>query len=137
MTLAEEVAAVRRALQRMLTRHMAATTERPLLELRALRAIHHEGVHTQAELAIRLLVDTAAVSRLVDKLERNGLLKREPGEDRRCVRLKVSAAGLREVRVIDSEVEWLDREVKRHLSAAEVRTMRRLLRKLQDGLAGY
>jgi len=134
MTLAEQVAALRRTLHRHFTRHLAHRTSRSFLELRALRAISREEVRTQVALADRLLVDTAAVSRLVAKLEQDGLLVRQPGEDRRCVRLEVTAEGEAQAHLLEEELAALQTRTREHLTADELQTLSRLLEKLHAGL---
>ena len=134
MTVAEKVASLRRTTQRLLTRNLAQRTARSFQELRALYVIEAEDVRTQVALADRLLVDTAAVSRMVAKLEQEGLLERQPGTDRRCVRLVVTPAGQREAQALRAELEALDARVRRHLSAQEVETLARLVERLHAGL---
>jgi MarR family transcriptional regulator for hemolysin len=134
MTLAEQVASVRRTLQRLLTRHLAHKTPRSFLELRALKAIEYEDIRTQVALADRLLVDTAGVSRMVAKLEQEGLLERQPGDDRRCVRLELTPAGRAQAQVLLDELQGLDAQVRRHLTEREVETLGRLLAKFHLGL---
>ena len=63
-----------------------------------------------------------------------GLMKRAPGEDRRCVRLEMTEAGRKEVAPYLSELERLESEVRKHLTAQEAKTLRHLLEKLQTGL---
>jgi MarR family transcriptional regulator for hemolysin len=135
MTLAEQIGAVRRVLNRALGRHVAQKSNRPLLHLIALRAISRVEVRTQAELAERLLIDAAAVSRLVDRLEQEGLVTRHAGENRRCVRLEVTRAARREIEIIDLGLDWLDRQIKAQLNQQESRQAGLLLKKIQDGFA--
>ena len=134
MTLAEQVASVRRTLHRLITRRLSGRTRRPFLQLLALKAIGVEGIRTQAALAERLLVDAPAVSRLVDRLEEEGLVMRRAGPDRRCVRLEVTASSQVDLEVLHEETRWLEGEVSRHLTAEEMRELKRLLEKLQVGL---
>jgi MarR family transcriptional regulator for hemolysin len=134
MTLPAQVASVRRALRRLITRRLSGRTRRPFQQLLALQAIAVEGVRTQAELSERLLVDAPAVSRLVDRLEEDGLVKRCAGEDRRCVRLQATRASQAELAVLEEAVQWVDDEAGRHLTASEMRELKRLLDKLQTGL---
>ena len=134
MTVAEKVASLRRTLNRLLTRNLAQRTARSFQELRALYAIEAEDIRTQVALADHLLVDTAAVSRMVAKLEQEGLLERQPGTDRRCVRLVVTPAGNREAQALREELAALDSQVHQHLSPGEVETLARLVEKLQRGL---
>ena len=134
MTLVEQLASVRRTLHRVLTRRLSQHTERPFMQMLALRVIDRGEVHGQAALAERLLVDAPAVSRLVERLVDDGLLRRTAGVDRRCVRLEVTAAGHEEALALDSELQSLEGEVRKYLSAQELRTLRQLLDKLHDGL---
>jgi MarR family transcriptional regulator, transcriptional regulator for hemolysin len=134
MQLPEQVAAVRRGLLRLITRRLSGRTRRPLQQLLALKFIAVKGVRTQAELAERMVVDAPAVSRLVDRLEEDGLVKRCAGEDRRCVRLEVTEASWKEVSALEEAVRLVDEEVSVHLTKAEMRELKRLLEKVQNGL---
>src|SRR5687767_1208058 len=91
LTFAEELGALRRTFHRALVRKLAREVSRPFLQLQALRLIALEEVHTQAELAERLLIDAPAASRLVSKLAAEKLIKRCTGSDRRCVALELTA----------------------------------------------
>jgi DNA-binding MarR family transcriptional regulator len=135
MTLAEQVASLRRALHRLVSRRVSGRTRRPFQQLLALRAIGVDGVRTQAALAERLLVDAPAVSRMVDRLEEEGLVRRCAGEDRRCVRLEVTEASRAELEVLREAGLWFEEEASRHLTASEMCELKRLLEKLQTGLA--
>lgn len=135
MTLAEQVGALRRNLYRLLTRRLSVKTRRPITQLLAMKFIAVRGVRTQAELAERLLVDAPAVSRLVDRLEEEGLVKRRAGEDRRCVRLQVTEASRAEIEVLEEESRRLDEDAARYLTAEEMAELKRLLEKLQAGLS--
>lgn len=134
MTLAEQVGALRRTLYRLLTRRLSGKTRRPLTQLLAVKFVAAGGVRTQAELAERLLVDAPAVSRLVDRLEEEGLMKRCAGEDRRCVKLQATDAGQAELGALEEAAQSLDEDASRCLTDAEMVELKRLLEKLQVGL---
>jgi len=134
MTLAEQVASVRRTIHRLLTRRLSRRTDRPFMQMLALKAIDRGEVKSQAALAERLLVDAPAVSRLVERLVEDGLLERSAGEDRRCVCLEVTKAGRKEVAIYHSELERLESEVRQHLTAQEVKRLQQLLEKVQAGM---
>ncbi len=135
MTLPEQVAYLRRTMHRLITRRLSVRTSRPLMQLLALKAVAMEGVRTQAALAERLLVDAPATSRLVDRLVEDGLVKRCAGEDRRCVRLEVTEAARADLDALQAETLWAEAEASRHLTPQEVRELKRLMEKLQVGLA--
>ena len=134
MTLPEQVGAVRRSIHRLLTRRLSRQTRRPLQHLLAMKYIALKKVRTQAELAELLAVDAPAVSRLVDRLEEDGMVKRCAGADRRCVRLEVTEASGAEVEVLEEVVRDVDAELSQFLAPTEMRELKRLLEKLQEGL---
>ncbi len=105
------------------------------MQLVALKFIAVEGVRSQATLAERMMVDAPAVSRLVDRLEEDGLVKRCAGEDRRCVRLESTPAGQQELEHLEAAEHSLDEEVQQHLTTSEMRELKRLLEKLQTGMS--
>jgi DNA-binding MarR family transcriptional regulator len=135
MTLAEQIGALRRTLYRLLARRLSGKTRRPLTQLLAVKYVAARGVRTQAELAERLLVDAPAVSRLVDRLEEEGLMKRRAGEDRRCVKLEATDAGREATGALDEATLSIDEDAARCLTEAELAELRRLLEKLQAGLS--
>lgn len=134
MTLPEQVATLRRTIRRLLTRRLSRRTSRPFLQLLALKAIGVEGIRGQTALAERLSVDAPAASRLVDRLVEDGLVKRNTGEDRRCVKLDVTEAAQPELEILREETLRMEDEASRHLTAEEMRELKRLLEKLQTGL---
>ena len=136
MTFGEQVGSLRRTLHRALVRHLAERTRRPFPQLLALRAISRGEVETQVELAERLMIDAPATSRLVAVLEKEKLLKRTVGEDRRCVCLQVLPAAKKEIAIVDEGLAWLDAEVRKHLTKKEFDESKALLARLQRGLAG-
>ncbi|MDY7225064.1 MarR family winged helix-turn-helix transcriptional regulator [Hyalangium rubrum] len=115
-------------------RRLSRQTDRPFTQLLALKVIDKGEVRSQAALAEQLVVDAPAVSRLVDRLVDDGLLKRCPGEDRRCVRLEVTDEGRAELPALRAASQWLEDEVRKHLTAQELKTLQQLLDKLQEGL---
>ena len=136
MALGEQVASLRRTIHRLLWRRLAGSTSVPILQLQVLAAVGHEEIRSQAEVADRLLVDAPAVSRAVDRLEADGLVRRVPGQDRRCVGLELTAAAERELAPLEEALAWLDGEALRHLTPREFEELQRLLHKVQSGLTG-
>ncbi len=59
----------------------------------------------QTQMAQTLQVSMAAVSKMVDALEKKGFLIREQGSDRRCLTLKLSIEGLKRRKVVTDHVE--------------------------------
>ena len=135
MTLVEQIGALRRTMHRLFVRRLARSTSRPALQLLALRAIARHEVRTQSELAERLLVDAPTVSRLVEKLVRDGLLLRQVGDDRRCVHLEVTEASGPEIAVVDRELSGLNQVLLDQLGAADLEHARGLLARMQAALS--
>ena len=93
-------------------------------------------VHRQVSKAARALdMDQPAMSRLIDRLEEDGLVERGKGVDRRCVKLTVPEAATPELEVMRAGMAWLDTELKSHLTGEEQVVLERLLVKLERGIA--
>lgn len=135
MRLAQQVGVLRRTLRRVLTRRLAAQTDSPLQQLLVLRVISQGDAETQTEVADCLTLDCSAVSRLVDRLEAEGLLRRCEGKDRRSVRLALTPAAEEPLAILESTLEWLDREAEKHLGADGVQHLVETMSRLQAGLA--
>lgn len=135
LTLAERISALRRTLLRSLTRQLSGRSSRPLPQLLALRLVSRCEVRTQAELADRLGIDAPAASRLVDKLEDDGLLCRQPGPNRRCVLLQITPMATRSIQELEIGLAALGDQVRTTLSDEEIEQTLKLLEKLLDGLA--
>ncbi len=125
---------LRRAMRRVLIKRLARESDRSMQQLLALRSIALKQVETQAALASRLVIDAPAANRLVAQLEKDGLVQRVRGRDRREVRLKVTAAAAPEIRAIRVGLEWLDAEMLAQLGGPAFRAMMESLGTLQVGL---
>jgi DNA-binding MarR family transcriptional regulator len=96
--------------------------------LRLLRAAHPETVPTLV-LASRLVSRAPDITRMLDKLEERGLIIRErPADNRRTVRVGITAAGLELVREIAGPLRDCHQRQLGHLSAADLRRLGELLR---------
>lgn len=86
---------------------------------------------TAAELCKILVYDPGAMTRLLDRLERKGVLRRaRAGGDRRTVRLKLTAAGKRLYpRILEALVEEFNRLL-RGFTKREVRQLQELLKRM-------
>lgn len=115
-------------------RFVAETTPRPYNQLRLLQVIASGEIGSQTSLAERMFLDPPAVSRAVDKLESDGLLRRSEGADRRCVKLEVTAAAAAELTHFDTGHDRLDDVLARYLDDDERAHLARLLTKLDAGL---
>jgi MarR family transcriptional regulator for hemolysin len=120
--------------RRYVTVRCAESTQRPYNQLRLLQAVADDRVQSQVALAERLCLDAPAVSRLVDRLEDDGLIARKAGSDRRCVKLATLRPAETELDVLHRAQRDLDKEMERTLHPAERAELRRLLGKLDEAL---
>lgn len=102
-------------------------TETQYNSLRILRGAGAAGL-TCAEIADRLVNQDPDITRLVERLQRQGLVHRERGsKDRRVVLTKITAAGLDQLKQADPVVESAVHALLGHLSQSELKTMVALL----------
>lgn len=131
MTLVEQIVGIRRNFHRLLTRRLG---ERSFQAIRLLRHVTIGRAKTQAELADRMVMDAAAVCRLVDRLEAEGLVVRCKGDDRRSIRLEATEAASPHVAQLDKQLALLHEQACSLLTPEEVETLQRLLEKVQTAL---
>jgi DNA-binding MarR family transcriptional regulator len=102
--------------------------------LRILRGAGKEGLCTLA-VAHRLIERAPGITRMLDRLEARGWVRRErSATDRREVRCYLTAAGSALLAETDGVVELLDSETVTALTEAEGRQLIQLLDKLRSGL---
>jgi DNA-binding MarR family transcriptional regulator len=121
---------VRRAVWAEATRRLGAVGE-TMLAWRVLGCVRRCGPLTQRELADAVAQHPAGVCRLLDDLERRGLVKRTRNtKDRRRMMVSLTTAGRRRWHALLPEVVQSMGHALEPLSGAEVRTLRDILRKL-------
>jgi DNA-binding MarR family transcriptional regulator len=95
--------------------------------LRLLQAARADGLPTLA-LAGRLISRAPDITRMLDKLERRGLVARDrPRDDRRTVQVRISEAGLALLRALAGPVRDMHRRQLGHLDENTLRRLNRLL----------
>ena len=107
--------------------------------LRILRGVHREpevgrrGLRC-GEISRRMVTRAADVTRLVDRLERDGLVVRRRDEaDRRRALVHVTDAGLERLAAIDEPLERLHREQLAHLTPEDLAVLNDLLVRARRG----
>ena len=95
--------------------------------LRILRAAGDAGL-TCGEVAARLITKDSDITRLLDRLERQGLVARgrEP-DDRRIVVTRLTARGTKVLAELDAPIAELHRSQLGHLGARKLQALVRLL----------
>lgn len=103
--------------------------------LRILRGSHPEKL-TCSAVGERLLDRTPDVTRLLNRLERSGLVHRARAEhDRRVVEVCITEAGLQLLARMQADVEDTLHRMMHHLSADELRQLSDLLERLRTDQA--
>jgi DNA-binding MarR family transcriptional regulator len=86
-----------------------------------LSAIHHDRKTTPAVLANFLGVDGAAITRLLDRIEKDGLIRRQPSAtDRRSIDIGITQEGIRVARRGRADSKATNRKFTACLSATEI-----------------
>lgn len=121
-----------RALAKALASHQLSTAQFNVL--RILRGAEPDGLPTLA-IRDRMVDPAAAITRLVDKLERAGLVQRvRTIEDRRQVACRISAAGLALLTDLDPAVATVDAAIEAALDAEDLRCLNEALEKVRANL---
>lgn len=90
------------------------------------------GPLTCGEMGERMIARDPDVTRLLDRLEKQGLISRSrSSEDRRVVVTEITAEGLRTLEELDEPVARLHREQLGHLGGEKLRRLARLLEEVR------
>ena len=99
--------------------------------LRILRGEGGDGLPC-LEIASRMITCVPDITRLIDRLDRAGLVRRERSEaDRRVIRVALTEEGRAVLDRLDGPVEELHRRLLGHLTAGELVELSRLLVKVR------
>jgi DNA-binding MarR family transcriptional regulator len=102
--------------------------------LRILRGALPEPLPTM-EIGERMIERTPGITRLLDRLDGKGLVRRERcAEDRRQVLVSITDAGLALLKELDRPVARADQTALSMLADGEVDRLRRLLDRVREGL---
>lgn len=121
---------LRRRLARAIER--GGITQQQYNVLRILRGTNPQPLAT-LEIAERMIERTPGVTRLLDRLERKGLVERDRGrEDRRCVYCNITEPGLALLARLDGPVLQAVDSAFAVLKTTEIRDLGELLDRLRD-----
>jgi DNA-binding MarR family transcriptional regulator len=103
--------------------------------LRILRGAGADGLPC-SEVGERMITRDPDITRLLDRLQKRGLVERARCKrDRRVVYGKITAAGLKLLRELDEPLEKHGREMLKHVGQAKLKQLIELLEKVRDGKA--
>jgi DNA-binding MarR family transcriptional regulator len=121
-------------------RYLKTTAELTLHQynvLRILRGSHPAGLPS-GEIANRMIARDPDITRLVDRLEKRGLVKRDRGRhDRRVVEVGITAKGLELLRSLDAPVDRFPRNMLGHLGAKKLEQLGVLLEQALSDLGTF
>ncbi|HEX2210608.1 MAG TPA: MarR family transcriptional regulator [Longimicrobium sp.] len=101
--------------------------------LRILRGAGETGL-TASDIAGRMISRDPDVTRLVDRLEKRGLVDRwRCSHDRRVVWTRISPAGRELIQPLDVQVDQLHRRLLSHMTPEKLQTLIALLEEARDG----
>lgn len=101
--------------------------------LRILRGARPDPLPTM-EIAERMIEKTPGITRLIDRLETKGLVARERcHDDRRCVYISITRAGLDLLAELDEPIEAADDEALAMLSVGEAERLVEILDAVRAG----
>jgi len=105
--------------------------------LRILRGSHPKAL-TAGEIGERTIARDPDITRLVDRLDAQGLVtRRRSEEDRRVVQVKITAKGLELVRVLDPHAQQMPRALIGHVEPRKLRQLAKLLAEVLEGIGTY
>jgi len=101
--------------------------------LRILRGAGTEGLAC-SELGERMISRDPDITRLLDRLERRGLVRRSRGQkDRRVIKTRIAPAGLELLKNLDRKVAEFHRQVLGHLGEEQLESLAGLLEAARTG----
>ncbi len=99
--------------------------------LRILRGAGEEGL-TCGEIGGRMVTRESDITRLLDRLEKRGLITRQrPETNRRVVVTRITEEGLSLLAELDGPVQTANRAAARHLGRERLKTLNELLEELR------
>jgi MarR family transcriptional regulator, organic hydroperoxide resistance regulator len=100
--------------------------------LRILRGAQADGLPCRV-ISERMISHDPDMTRLLDRMEKRGLISRERQKnDRRVVKARITSGGLELLRTLDQPVHDLHKRQFRHMSAARLRLLAELLEEVQN-----
>lgn len=116
---------------RRITKVLAKRAQLTGPQLTVLKGLEQIGSLSLTELSERIRAQNSTVTGIIDRMEREGLVVRERStEDRRVVQIKLTVKGAEIAKDISVEPMEVFREALKTLSAAEVRELLRILKKV-------
>ena len=92
---------------------------------------------TMTELGKALAIDNATITGLVDRLERDGFVRRnKSASDRRALNISITPQGIEEVNRAKIVIKRVNESIKTGFSAGEIETFKKILLNIVKGAGG-
>jgi DNA-binding MarR family transcriptional regulator len=105
--------------------------------LRILRGSHPKSL-TAGEIGERTIARDPDITRLVDRLDARGLVKRERSEqDRRVVEVEITGKGLALLRELDPHAQRMPAALIGHMGPRKLRQLSKLLAEVMAGMGNF
>jgi len=92
---------------------------------------------TMTELGKALAIDNATITGLVDRLERDGFVRRnKSASDRRALNISITPQGIEEVNRAKIVIKRVNESIKTGFSAGEIETFKKILLNIVKGPGG-
>jgi|SRR5450755_2822234 DNA-binding MarR family transcriptional regulator len=102
--------------------------------MRILRGAEPQGLACRA-IGERMISHDPDITRLLDRMEKRGLITRErQTDDRRVVKTRITAAGLAALKALDGPVHEMHKRQFQQLSTAKLKALSNLLHDLQSSI---
>ena len=89
-----------------------------------------------SEIGERMITRDPDITRLLDRLQKRGLVKRSRGQqDRRVIYGKICPAGLRLLQEMDAPIQKYGRDILRHVGHDKLKELIALLELVRQGVA--
>lgn len=132
---------VNRVLEGVLEHRIREVADLSLPEYEALFRLQIASGHPlqMSEIASQLINSPSGMTRIADRLEKDGLIEREtPPDNRRVVLVRLTARGRKVLDEADQAFrEALRESFSSHLSESELNDLRRIMRKLLEGNSAW
>jgi DNA-binding MarR family transcriptional regulator len=132
---------VNRVLVAVLEQRVREVADLSLPEFEALFRLHIASGHPlhMSEIASQLINSPSGMTRIADRLEKDGLIRREtPPDNRRVVLVTLTYRGRKILDQADQAFrEALEESFSSHLSESDLADLRRLMRKLLEGNSAW
>lgn len=132
---------VNRVLEGVLEHRIRVVADLSLPEYEALFRLQIASGHPlqMSEIASQLINSPSGMTRIADRLEKDGLIEREtPPDNRRVVLVRLTARGRKVLDEADQAFrEALRESFSSHLSESELNDLRRIMRKLLEGNSAW